>query len=239
MLVLPPVAILAGGLATRLRPITEKIPKSLVSVNGRPFIAHQLELLRRRGVRKVVMCVGFLGDQIVDYVGNGDRFEIEVQYSFEGTQLLGTGGAIKRALPLLAPQFFVLYGDSYLQCDYQAVFNSFCDSGRMALMTVFRNENLWDTSNVEFSNGRVLAYSKRQRTTNMCYIDFGLGVFSHEVFENVPVNTAVDLAIIYEDLLTKNQLAGYEVGERFYEMGSRYGLEELSTFLAQQGNAGD
>lgn len=238
MVALPPVAILAGGLATRLLPITERTPKSLVSVNGRPFIAHQLELLRARGVREIVMCVGFLSDQIIDYVGDGNRFGMTVQYSSESPRLLGTGGAIKRALPLLGSQFFVLYGDSYLQCNYESVFKSFCDSERWAMMTVFRNEGLWDASNVDFYDGRVRAYSKRQRTTNMRHIDFGLGVFSQEAFEEFPADTAFDLATVYEGLLKKDQLAGFEVGERFYEIGSRDGLDELSTFLAQQDSVG-
>jgi histidinol-phosphate phosphatase family protein len=167
---LPPVAILAGGLATRLRPLTETIPKSLVPVNGRPFIEHQLELLRACGIRRAVLCAGFLGDQIVDYVGNGARFGIEVQYSSEGERLLGTGGAIQQALPLLGERFFVLYGDSYLRCDYGAIFEAFCRSSRQALMTVFRNDDQWDMSNVEYSGGCIRAYSKRERTPQMHYI---------------------------------------------------------------------
>lgn len=231
---LPPVAILAGGLATRLRPLTERIPKSLVPVNGMPFIVHQLELLRAHGIQDIVICVGFLGDQIIDYVGDGTRFGVNVRYSSEGEQLLGTGGALKRALPLLGPQFFVLYGDSYLCCDYKAIFHSFCDSGRTALMTVYHNDHQWDTSNVAFADGRIRAYSKRRRTEDMHHIDFGLGVFQDAPFRDLPAETPVDLSLLYEDLLKENQLAGYEVSKRFYEIGSELGIRELSQYLARQ-----
>src|SRR5687767_5305656 len=142
-----PVAILAGGLATRLHPLTESIPKALVKIHGEPFLAHQLRLLRNRGIDRVTMCTGFLGEMIEEYLGNGERFGIRVSYSHDGPVLLGTGGAIRRALPLLDEKFFVLYGDSYLPCDYAAVQNAFLDSARPGLMTVYRNQGQWDSSN--------------------------------------------------------------------------------------------
>src|SRR5215475_16199750 len=112
-----PVAILAGGLATRLRPITERIPKALIEINGEPFIAHQLRLLRSRGIRRVVLCLCYLGEMVRDFVGGGQAFDLAVEYSFDGPVLLGTAGAIHRAIPLLGGAFFVLYGDSWLPCD--------------------------------------------------------------------------------------------------------------------------
>lgn len=231
---LPSVAILAGGLATRLRPFTDTIPKSLVPINGRPFIAHQLDLLRASGITKAVICAGFKGDQIIDYVGDGGKFGVEVRYSSEGERLLGTGGALRRALPLLGPDFFVVYGDSYLRCDYRGVYDAFRNSRRLALMTVFQNENQWDTSNVRFVNERIVAYDKTARTADMHHIDYGLGVLSNVVFDDVLGDTPVDLAVVYGKLLESNQLAGYQVPERFYEMGSWQGVEELSAFLRQR-----
>ena len=120
-----PVAILAGGLATRLRPITEKIPKSLVDVAGEPFIVRQLDYLFRQRVRDVVLCIGYLGEMIEAVVGDGSRFGLRVSYSIDGPILLGTGGALRRAAPLLGEAFFVLYGDSYLPVDYR------CDRSRI------------------------------------------------------------------------------------------------------------
>jgi NDP-sugar pyrophosphorylase family protein len=228
-----PVAILAGGLATRLRPITDSIPKALVEINGEPFLAHQLRLLRRGGCEQVVVCAGYRGEQLRDYAGNGHAFGLQVDYSFDGPKLLGTAGAIRRALPQLGQCFFVLYGDSYLPCDYGAVEQSFRASRKTALMTVYANEGRWDSSNVEFSNGRILAYDKANRTTAMRHIDYGLGAFQCSAFEALPENEAADLAALYQDLLHHGDLAGYEVHTRFYEIGSPEGIRELAEFLAR------
>ena len=226
------VALLAGGLATRLRPVTEKIPKSLVEVNGEPFVAHQLRLLNSNGIRRVVMCVGFLGEMIQAQIGDGRPWGVQVDYSFDGDKLLGTAGALKRALPLLGDSFFVLYGDSYLACDYASVARQFGSSAKLALMTVFRNDGKWDTSNVEFEDGRILAYSKKNRTARMNYIDYGLGVFSAKAMGDVPAGEVFDLSELYGRLLKKGELAGMEIHQRFYEIGSPAGLEETAHFLA-------
>lgn len=228
------VALLAGGLATRLRPVTERIPKSLVEVNGEPFVAHQLRLLRANGISRAVLCVGFLGEMVRDAIGDGREFGVKVEYSFDGDKLLGTAGAVRQALSLLGESFLVLYGDSYLVCDYAAVAREFASSGKLALMTVFCNEGKWDTSNVEFEGGRILAYSKKDRTPRMKYIDYGLGVFSAKAMEHVPAGEAFDLAELYGQLLEKGQLAGMEIRQRFYEIGSPAGLEETANFLARE-----
>lgn len=226
-----PVAILAGGLATRLRPITEKIPKSLVSVAGEPFLAHQLRLLHARGVRRAVLCVGYLGEMIERDFGDGSAFGIELRYSFDGPTLLGTGGALRQALPLLGDEFFVLYGDSYLPIDYAAVLADFHASAQPGLMTVFRNEGAWDTSNVQFEDGRIVRYDKRERTPAMLHIDYGLGVFRASVFAERAAGEAFDLADVQRGLVAKGALAGHEVFQRFYEIGSHAGLAELETLL--------
>ncbi len=228
------VAILAGGLATRLRPVTEKIPKSLIEINGEPFLAHQLRLLHSRGVRRAVLCLGYLGEMVRDYAGTGERFGVELEYSFDGPVLRGTGGAIHQALPLLGETFFVLYGDSYLPCDYARVQQAFEHGGKAALMTVYRNEGQWDSSNVEFTEERILAYDKRARTPRMRYIDYGLGVFSRRAFEGLEPGSVCDLAEIYQKLLAAGDLAGLEVAERFYEIGSREGIEDLARLLVSE-----
>lgn len=229
-----PVAILAGGVATRLRPLTETIPKALVEVNGEPFVAHQLRVLRAHGIERVIVCAGYLGEMIQEYVGDGMRFGLQVAFSFDGPRLLGTGGAIKKALPLLGDAFFVLYGDSYLPCDYRATQIEFEKSGRLALMMVFRNNGRWDRSNVEFVNGRVVAYDKQNQTPQMHYIDYGLGMFRRSAFEGVPEDQPFDLATLYQHLLTQGELAAYETQQRFYEIGSLEGLEETRRYLAEQ-----
>ena len=229
-----PVAILAGGLATRLKPITEKIPKSLVPVAGKPFLAHQLDLLRNRGIRRVVLCIGHLGEMIQREFGEGSAYGLKLDYSPDGPKLLGTGGAIKRALPRLGPEFFVLYGDSYLPLEYRPVAECFRKSGKLGLMTVYRNEGLYDISNVVFRNGEIAVYDKKTRLPEMQHIDYGLSLFKATVFDAYPADQSFDLAQVMGDLVRRKQLAGYEVPERFYEMGSPSGLAELEILLKSQ-----
>ncbi|HUI06855.1 MAG TPA: nucleotidyltransferase family protein [Verrucomicrobiae bacterium] len=229
-----PVAILSGGLATRLRPVSEKTPKALLPVVGRPFLAHQLDLLRKRGIRDVVLCVGHLGERIREAVPDGRPWGITLRYSFDGPTLLGTGGAVRQALSLLGEKFFVLYGDSYLPTDYGAVARAFARRRRPALMTVFRNEGKWDTSNVVFRNGKIVVYDKRRRTPEMQHIDYGLSVLTPGAFAGLESKTPLDLAEVFQKLVVQGQLAGYEVSERFYEAGSQTGLAELEALLGQR-----
>jgi NDP-sugar pyrophosphorylase family protein len=229
-----PVAILTGGLSLRLRPITEKIPKALIQVAGRPFLAHQLRLLQGAGIRKVVLCVGYRGEMIQQEFGDGRDHGIELHYSFDGPEPLGTGGALKKALPLLDNRFLILYGDSYLPIDYAAPARAFAASGKLGLMTVFRNEGRWDTSNVSFQDGAIKSYSKKERTPEMRYIDYGLGILASASLASWPNGQAFDLADVYRDLIERNELAGFEVEQRFYEMGSPEGLAELDAMLRGQ-----
>jgi NDP-sugar pyrophosphorylase family protein len=226
-----PVALLAGGLAKRMRPLTEEIPKALLDVAGEPFIFHQLRLLAERGAGLVVVCAGYLGEMIRQAVGGGERFGLKVRFSFDWPNLLGTAGAIRQALPLLGEAFFVQYGDSYLTCDYRKVQKSFRESARVGMMTVFRNLGQWDRSNVEYENGRILTYDKINQTARMHHIDYGLGLFHRQAFDSVPVDRPSDLAELYRDLLRRGELASFEMKERFYEIGSLAGLEELRQHL--------
>ena len=232
-----PVAIIAGGLATRLGSITKKIPKSLVDVAGQPFITRQLDYLRVQGITCVVLCLGYLGEQVQEVVGDGSAFGLEVGYSWDGPRLLGTGGALRQALPLLGEQFFVFYGDSYLPIDFHAVEQDFFASGKPALMTVLKNDDRWDKSNVLFCDGRIIEYNKRVPSPEMAHIDYGLGVLSASVLENVSTNEPFDLADIYHELSVRGLLAGYEVFERFYEIGSHKGLDETIEYFKKGGKA--
>lgn len=228
-----PVAILAGGLATRLRPLTEKVPKLLVEVAGEPFFSHQIRLLQRNGLTHLVLCLGHLGEKIVEQYGDGSRLGLRIEYSFDGPRLLGTGGALIRALPLLGEAFYTLYGDSYLPIDYRGVEAAFLSSGRLGLMTVFENRERYDASNVWFEQGRIVKYDKKDRVPQMHHIDYGLGLFRASAFEGFPRDSVVDLAEVQKSLLARGQLAGYEVFERFYEIGSPAGLKELDQLLGR------
>jgi N-acetyl-alpha-D-muramate 1-phosphate uridylyltransferase len=229
-----PVAILAGGLATRLLPMTSQVPKSLLAVAGRPFIFHQLELLRRQGVERVVLCVGHLADQIRTEVGDGEEHGLRISYSYDGGQLLGTGGAVRNALSLLGEDFFVLNGDSYLLCSWADVQAAYVQAGRPGLMSVVRNDNRWDRSNVVFRDGEVILYDKRSTRADMAYIDYGLGVFSSAVFSKYEAGRFLDLADVCSALAAGGQLAAFEVSGRFYEIGSRQGILETEEFLTRR-----
>jgi NDP-sugar pyrophosphorylase family protein len=226
------VAILAGGLATRLRPVTDKIPKSLIEVAGKPFIARQLDYLRGQGISRVVVCIGHLGKQIQVVIGDGRAFGLTIHYSADGAIPLGTGGALKRALPLLGERFFVLYGDSYLPCDFCRVQTAFLDSGKPALLTVLRNQDRWDKSNVLFRDGCIVEYNKRTPRPEMEYIDYGLSILSATMLDLYPHDRAFDLADVYRELSQSDRLAGFEVAERFYEIGSPEGLKAAEAYFS-------
>lgn len=229
-----PVAILAGGLATRLRPITQEIPKSLIEVAGKPFIYHQLEYLRKQGVTTAVLCIGFLGEMIQEVVGDGSKWGIKVCYSQDGPALLGTGGALRRALPMLGKHFFILYGDSYLPINFSDVKKTYMANGKLGLMTVLRNHNQWDKSNVEFINGRIIEYNKAVIQPKMHYIDYGLGLLQSTALQAYPAEQSFDLSKVYNHLSLVDELAGYEVFERFYEIGSHQGIADTQAYLLEK-----
>jgi len=229
-----PVAILAGGLATRLRPMTERVPKALLEIAGRPFIDHQLQLLAGQGVSRVVLCVGYLGEMIRDVVKDGSSFGLQVAYSFDGEKLLGTGGALRRALPMLGRNFFVLYGDSYLPSSLRAVQEAYLGGDTPVLMAVVRNANRWDTSNVIYRDSRIIEYNKRSPRPEMDCIDYGLGILSEDVLAAWPSDQPFDLADVYESLSREGRLGGFEVNERFYEIGSPEGIRETEQFLSSR-----
>jgi NDP-sugar pyrophosphorylase family protein len=227
--------ILAGGLGTRIAAAAPEVPKALIPVAGAPFAHHQLTLLSRAGVKRVVYCIGHKGDAIRNFVGSGERWGLEVRYVDEGSNLRGTAGALRLALDegALPDSFFVLYGDSYLPIDYAAAWSAFERSGKPALMTVFRNMQKWDTSNVVFEGGKVLLYDKKRRDPRMVYIDYGLGALRRATVQQyVAAGKSADLADVYHQLSVEGSLAGFEVGERFYEIGSAAGLEDFARYIA-------
>ena len=230
---MPPIAVLAGGLATRMQPATSSVPKSMLEIAGEPFIAHQLRLFRREGVERVVLCLGYLGEQVAAFVTNGGHYGLQAAYSYDGAVLLGTGGALRQALPLLGDEFLVTYGDSYIDIPFRPVVDAFRAASTSGLMTVFHNAGRWDTSNIEFADGRIIDYSKTP-TPRMTYIDFGLTMLSASTLATFAEGEAFDLADVYRRLVVEGRMAGFEVDRRFYEIGSPAGRAETETYLRQQ-----
>jgi NDP-sugar pyrophosphorylase family protein len=229
-----PVAILAGGVASRMRPRTDAVPKALLPVAGLPFVAHQLARLRDQQIGDVVLCVGHLGDQIAAYVGDGRAWSLRVRYSADGPRLLGTGGALRQALSLLGDVFFVMYGDSYLLCDFTAVARAFEASSRLGLMTVFRNDNALGASNVLVDRGQIVRYDKVSPGPDMRHIDYGLAVLTSAALAPCPTGEPFDLTRVYQDLIADRQLAAFEVEDRFFEVGSPDGLRDTEALLAER-----
>jgi NDP-sugar pyrophosphorylase family protein len=231
MTTMPPIAVLAGGLAKRMWPLTEHLPKALLEVAGEPFVTHQLRLFAREGIADVKLLVGHCWEQIKEFVGDGGRFGVKIDYIADGPTQLGTGGAVRHALDRLAPEFLVTYCDSWLDAPYAPVVSAFHDSGQPALMCVYRNDNRWDASNVQYEDGVIHRYSKKLRMPEMHHIDWGLGMLKASAVAARPVGEPWDLAELYEELANAGRLAGYEMTRRFYEIGSFVGLAETDRLL--------
>jgi NDP-sugar pyrophosphorylase family protein len=227
---LPPICILAGGLATRLGETARDTPKGLLEVAGEPFLVHQVRLLASHGARNVVLCVGYLGEQIVDRIGD-ELAGVRIQYSHDGPRPVGTLGAIRQAAPLLGARFLVLYGDTYLRIGYGDAAAQWARSGLPAMMTVLRNDGRWDVSNAAFDGERVTAYDKRAPGADMRWIDYGLGGLEAGALGAVGDEVS-DLADLYHELARRGELFGFAASQRFYEA-----LAETSEFLAAQGAA--
>jgi NDP-sugar pyrophosphorylase family protein len=231
------MVILAGGLGTRLRPLTSQVPKALVPIGGKPFLHHQIELVKRSGIRDIVLCVGHLAGMVEDYFGDGRWLGVRIRYSEEGGHLLGTAGAIKNAEPLLGDDFFLMYGDSYLMIDYHEVMRCFRRFDRLGLMVVWKNVDRFERSNVMVVGNLVTAYNKNQKSPDMVYINYGLSVLRKEALAFIPAGRSFSQEEFYQILIDQRELLAFEVEQRFYEIGSPKGLEEFGMLVASGGVA--
>ena len=229
-----PVAILAGGLGTRLGKKALNKAKVLIDVAGKPFISRQLNYLSDQGIKDIVICVGHLGNQIKNYIGNGSKYNLNVSYSDDSDQLLGTGGSIKKACQILGEHFFILYGDSFLPVNFSLVEKAYFQEKKPALMTVLKNKERWDKSNAYFKD-KCVKYNKKKPQKNMDYIDYGLNIVKNSIFSDFPSNEVFDLADVFENLSNKSLLAGFEIYDRFYEIGSINGLNDTIEFFKKNG----
>lgn len=230
------MAILAGGYATRLGPLTRDIPKCLIEINGRPFVDWQLDLMIDKGYSDFVFCLSYKSNLIQEHLGDGSDRGVRIQYSLDGETQLGTGGAIQKALSMLGPAFGVLYGDSYLPMNYQQAEQLFLGSQSHALMSVYKNQNQFDKSNVEFVDGKLLNYEKAANNTRMQHIDYGITFFKEAAFQSWADQSSFDLSKVCNQLAKHKQLDGFEVFERFYEIGSIQGIQEISQYLRKAHN---
>jgi mannose-1-phosphate guanylyltransferase / phosphomannomutase len=230
--------VLMGGLGTRLRSELPDTPKSMADIYGKPFFLYQLELMRSEGMKDFIFCTGYKGEVIEDFFGNGSRFGVNIKYSHDGDMPLGTGGALRKALPLLDQDFIVIYGDSYMDADYGELIYRYhkagSKDGKTGLMAIFKNKDRLDTSNVVFKDGALLSYDKKAHAPDMEYIDYGISILNRSVIAGMPAHATTDLADIYHDLVEKRLMAGHEVRNRFYEIGSPGSLDEFKSFIYQR-----
>ena len=224
--------ILAGGLGTRLKPLTEEIPKSMIQIQGKPFLEHQLNLLRQGGISDIVLCVGYLGEKIKEYFGYGKGFGVKIEYSEETEKLLGTAGALENARDLLDDTFFLTYGDAYLILDYRGVMGYFKKFNKLGLMVVLKNFDRYDKSNVVVEGDLIKVYDKQRRAPDMVYIDFGFSVLRKKALDLVPKGRVIDLGEFYHELIRRKELLAFETQQRFYEVGSQKGLEEFERLVS-------
>ena len=226
------VAILAGGLAIRLGDLTKNQPKSLVQIRGKPFLEYQLEFLKRGGIQDIVLCIGHMGEQIERYFGNGRKYGVNIEYSHEDRPL-GTAGALTKAEALLADPFFTLYGDSYLFLDFRAVMSYFQSQHKLGLMTVYRNCDRYDRSNTVVEGNLVTKFSKKEKSKDMVYIDYGASLLRKEALHMIPDNQFYSLDDLFTRLVAMKELLAFEVKERFYEIGSVRGLREFERYAKE------
>ena len=227
------VVILAGGMATRLGELTKNRPKSLVAIQGKPFLAYQLELLKDHEISDIVLCIGHLGGQIRKAFGDGSNYGVHLTYSLED-EPLGTAGALKNAAPYLNDTFLVIYGDSYLLLDFVKIYAYFLTQQKLSLDTVFRNNDAFDASNIVIRDNMVEVYSKSEKTPDMVYIDCGAVIFHKEVLQLIPEDHFYSLEELFLRLIEKEQLLAFEVKERFYEIGSPQGLKDFEAFIQRR-----
>jgi N-acetyl-alpha-D-muramate 1-phosphate uridylyltransferase len=228
-----PIAILAGGFATRLGSLTKDFPKCLIEINGRPFIDWQMDLLVAAGYSEFVFCLSYKSEMVQEHLHDGKQWGVNVKYSLDGETQLGTGGAVKKALPLLGEEFALIYGDSYLPVEYSEIETAFKRSADLALMTIYRNGNEHDASNVEFTDGKLVNYEKGRLDPKMQYIDYGLTHFRAEAFRQTLNQQAFDLSEICHKLASEKKMSGFEVFNRFYEIGSVQGIQDISDYLGK------
>ncbi|MBC8147625.1 MAG: NTP transferase domain-containing protein [Bacteroidetes bacterium] len=226
--------ILAGGLGTRLGKMVSDIPKPMIRINGIPFMEYQINLLRENNIVNIILCVGYLHEQIVDYFGDGTKFGVKIGYSIEREKLLGTAGAVRNAYTLLEKDFLLMYGDSYLPIDFSSVYHHFKKIPEKALMTVYKNDTKWDTSNIVFQGGKIVIYNKMEIIPEMNYIDYGLMLFSKEIIETIPEYQYCNLDKLQFDLVQRGEMAGFEVIQRFYEIGSTRGFSDFTDFVTKK-----
>ena len=223
--------ILCGGLATRLGNLSKDTPKSMIKIEGKPFLEYQIEMLKKQSIKDIILCAGHLSEKIIEYFGDGKKFGVNIRYSHDDEKPLGPIGALKNAEPLLDDVFFIMYGDSYLFVDFKKVYSYFLEYEDLALMVAYKNFDKYDASNLAIKNGRIVACGKENKTKDMIYIDYGTSILRKKVLEIVPKYTPYSTERFFSELVKKRELMAFETEERFYHIGNLKSLEEFRSYI--------
>lgn len=225
------MVILCGGLATRLGNHTKTIPKSMMPIEGKPFLEYQIENLKKNSIIEIVLCIGHLWDKIENYFGDGSNFGVNIKYSYDGDKLLGPIGAVKNAEHMLHDIFFIMYGDSFLFVDFEKVHSSFLNYDKFGMMVVYKNNNKYDKSNLLVKGNMVVGHKEKHKIKEMNYIDYGTSILRKKVLKSIPKNTFCTTESFFSDLIDKRQLLAFEVKKRFYHIGNPDALEEFKQYI--------
>jgi len=228
------IVILCGGLATRLGKLTKNIPKSMIDIQGKPFLEYQINNIKKYDIKDIILCVGHLSERIEQYFGNGSKFGVNIQYNYDGDKPLGPIGALKNAESLLNDEFFIMYGDSYLAVDFKKVYNFFMKHNKPACMVVYKNKDKYDKSNLIIKDNIAVGYGDKDRNKDMVYIDYGTSILNKKTLGLVPKNTMFSTGAFFSKLIKRNELLTFEVTERFYHIGNPEALEEFRRYIKQR-----
>jgi len=225
------MVIICGGLATRLGNLSKNIPKSMIDIEGKPFLLYQIENLKKNNIKDILLCVGHLSEKIIDYFGDGKKFGVNITYSYDKDKALGPIGAVKNAEKLLDDEFFIMYGDSYLSVDFQDAYNYFKKNNKPSMMVVYKNNDKFDKSNLIIKDNLVVGYGDKERTKDMKYIDYGTSLLTKNCLKFVPNNEFFSTGKFFSKLIKERNLRAYEVFKRFYHIGNPESLEEFRNFI--------
>lgn len=228
------IVIICGGLATRLGNLAKKTPKSMMDINGKPFIEHQIEMLKKQNIKNIVLCTGHLSEKIESYLGDGKNFGVDIKYSYDGGKRLGPMGAVKNAESILEKDFFIMYGDSYIFVDFNKVYDFYKENNELVCMVVYKNKNKYDKSNLIVENNRVIGHKDLKVEGKIEYIDYGTSILNKKSLDFIPKDSFFSTEDFFKKMIKKNQLLAYEIKKRFYHIGNPKALEEFRNFVKNQ-----
>ena len=222
------IVILCGGLASRLGNLTKKVPKSLIQINNKTFISHQLDYLNHFNVGEVLLCCGHLHEQIITHINEIKKnYNFNIKFSIE-KEKKGTGGALINAFSKLNKNFILIYGDSYVEINFNNLYNEFIRNNNLYMITTYRNKNINYTNNILLKNKRIEEYDKNK---NFNFIDYGVSILNKKILNSFLSEVNFDLSSVIKYAIIKKNISYFESKKKFQEIGSNYGINLIQRYL--------